>query len=62
MCTVCVPGANRDQKKVSYLLNYKYRNGYEPPLGYWEWNCAPLGGEQMLLGTEPSLQHYRSTI
>jgi hypothetical protein len=53
LCTTCVPGAYRDQKRASDPLEL-VTCGYELPCGWWELNLGPLEEQSVLLTTEQS--------
>lgn len=54
LCTTCIPGASKSQKRVSEPLGLELQS-YELSCGCWKLNPSPMEEQPVLLATKPSL-------
>lgn len=59
VCTTCVPGAQRGQKRVHWNPGAGVTDSYEPLCVCWELNFDPLQEQPVLLTTDLSLHTCR---
>lgn len=57
MCTMCVPGAYRSEKRGVRSPRTRARDDCDLPHGYWEVSLSPPQEQQGLSTTETSLKN-----
>lgn len=55
VCSICVTGDNRGQKRLLNSLETGDTDGCELPWGYWGLNLGPMEEQPVLITAESSL-------
>lgn len=58
LCTLCVHGVCRVEKKCGITPGTGIRDSCKPPCWFWDLNLDPLGKQPMILSAEPSFQFF----